>query len=157
MCQAAGWAKEGQPVSVWPSEQERGWCPLSMNYQEGLPKGTRENWVDSQIWVPGEVLPPGGKREVNHVDVGGRVNSGAYQLRLSHGPALPAFPLPHPLAPARTWHWAHYWSWLVVFQNKVLDVDGMKVKLQVRHLGEGELRALRRDWTGLTTGLSLSL
>ena len=24
------------------------------------------------------------------------------------------------------------WSWLVVFQNKVVDVDGMKVKLQVR-------------------------
>ncbi|XP_027467604.1 ras-related protein Rab-26 isoform X1 [Zalophus californianus] len=26
--------------------------------------------------------------------------------------------------------WAQ-WSWLVVFQNKVLDVDGMKVKLQI--------------------------
>lgn len=44
-----------------------------------------------------------------------------------------------------------------MFQNKVLDVDGMKVKLQVRQLGEGELRALRRDWAGLTTGLYLSL
>lgn len=28
-----------------------------------------------------------------------------------------------------------------MFQNKVLDVDGMKVKLQVRQLGEGELKA----------------
>lgn len=44
-----------------------------------------------------------------------------------------------------------------MFQNKVLDVDGMKVKLQVRHLGEGELRARRRDRAGLTPGLSLSL
>ncbi|KAM5198444.1 ras-related protein Rab-26 isoform 13-T13 [Hipposideros larvatus] len=33
--------------------------------------------------------------------------------------------------PARGWHWAPCWSWLVVFQNKVLDVDGMKVKLQI--------------------------
>lgn len=82
---------------------------------------------------------------------------GLINFRLSPGPALPASPLPHPLAPARTWHWAHYWSWLVVFQNKVLDVDGMKVKLQVRQLGEGELRALRRDWAGLTAGLYLSL
>ncbi|XP_006763972.1 PREDICTED: ras-related protein Rab-26 isoform X1 [Myotis davidii] len=56
---------------------------------------------------------------------------GLINFRLSPGPALPASPLPHPLAPARTWHWAHYWSWLVVFQNKVLDVDGMKVKLQI--------------------------
>ena len=29
------------------------------------------------------------------------------------------------------------WSWLAVFQNKVLDVDGMKVKLQVRGGGCG--------------------
>lgn len=27
-----------------------------------------------------------------------------------------------------------------MFQNKVLDVDGMKVKLQVRQLGEGGLK-----------------
>ncbi|XP_019504002.1 PREDICTED: ras-related protein Rab-26 isoform X2 [Hipposideros armiger] len=33
--------------------------------------------------------------------------------------------------PARGWHWAPCWSWLVVFQNKVLDVDGTKVKLQI--------------------------
>lgn len=46
-----------------------------------------------------------------------------------------------------------------MFQNKVLDVDGMKVKLQVRQLGDGKLRAGApgRYWAALTTGLYRSL
>lgn len=70
-------------------------------------------------------------------------------------PAVP--PTPQLKAPASTRHWAHCWRWLIVFQNKVLDVDGMKVKLQVRQLGKGELRAPGRDGVALTTGLYLSL
>lgn len=35
-----------------------------------------------------------------------------------------------------------YWCWLLLFQNKVLDVDGVKVKLQVRlqECGAGDTR-----------------
>lgn len=38
------------------------------------------------------------------------------------------------------------WSWLVVFQNKVVDVDGMKVKLQVR--GGGGVVKAGGPWEG---------
>lgn len=65
------------------------------------------------------------------------------------GPVLawlhPREPPPPPrqgaaLFPAAAWSRAGCraeWSWLAVFQNKVLDVDGMKVKLQVRGGGCG--------------------
>lgn len=76
----------------------------------------------------------------------GSGHTGALHLSFSPGLALPV-PPPYPLPPdpqprqrgtgprtlgAPPPRTGPCWSWLVVFQNKVVDVDGMKVKLQVR-------------------------
>lgn len=53
-------------------------------------------------------------------------------------PISPSLPFPLQLEDGRH----PYWCRLVLFQNKVLDVDGMKVKLQVRlqEFGAGDTR-----------------
>lgn len=61
----------------------------------GAPQRHQGELADSRTRVPGEVLPPGAKREVSHMGIGGRVSSGAHQLQ-AQSLALYCLPLPSP-------------------------------------------------------------